>query len=274
MSARSYPFSVGRCACAVLLDGAAVIGRDGVLRRHPDATEADYRRAYAEIGLSLDDADSSLNVLVANVGGETVLVDAGEGSPKGGHLLASLALAGLAPDDITLVVITHTHGDHVQGLLAADGRPAFPNATYVISQEEMAFWQARVAGGLASHQPIIALMQQRGLRLIALDEQIVPGLTAVPIPGHTPGQIGLLLESDADKLLHLADLLHSPMQFAHPEWSASFDADTSVSVPSRRRALQRAADEGALTLFYHLTFPGLGRVTPAGAGFAWEPLAR
>ena len=106
-----------------------------------------------------------------------------------------------------------------------------------------------------------------------MDEQIIPGMTAVPIPGHTPGQIAVLVESDQEQLMHMADLLHSPMQFAHPEWSASFDADTTLSVPTRRAALGRAADEHMLTLFYHLTFPGLGRVKQAATGFTWDRLA-
>jgi glyoxylase-like metal-dependent hydrolase (beta-lactamase superfamily II) len=118
------------------------------------------------------------------------------------------------------------------------------------------------------------MMQDKGLRLIDMDEQIIPGLTAVPIPGHTPGQIALLLESENEKLLTMADLLHSPMQFAHPEWSSNFDVDTGVSVPTRRAMLGRAADENMLALFYHLTFPGLGRVARADKGFTWTPLAR
>ncbi len=97
-------------------------------------------------------------------------------------------------------------------------------------------------------------------------------VTAVPLPGHIPGQIGVLIESGDEQLMHLADLLHSPMQFAHPMWSPSFDVDTSISVPTWRDTRLRAADECMLTLFYHLTFPGLGWVKHAATGFAWEPL--
>ncbi len=274
MSAASYVFKVGSIACAVLLDGATVVGRAGILKRYLDATERDYRQAYADLGLSLEAADSSFNLLVATVGADTVLVDAGEGGrPSGGYVADSLRLAGLDPAAITLVVLTHCHGDHVLGLLAADGGPAFPNATYVISQLELDFWQGRIAAGAANHGPILALLRAQGLRTIAMDEQIIPGVTAVPIPGHTPGQIAVLIESAGAAVIHLADLLHSPMQFAHPEWSASFDADTGGSVPTRRAMLGRVADERLLAVFYHLTFPGLGWVTRAGAGFAWAPLA-
>jgi glyoxylase-like metal-dependent hydrolase (beta-lactamase superfamily II) len=271
MSAKSYSFKVGSADCTVLLDGVSVLGTEGVVKRYPAASEADYRQAYADIGLSLDEADSSFNVFAAKIGDEFVLVDTGMGGrPSGGYLPESMRLAGIAPEAITLVVITHAHGDHVLGLLTDSNEPVFPKATYVISKEEMVFWQRRIDGELADQRPIVTMMEAKGLRLIDMDEAILPGMTAVPIPGHTPGQIGLLIESDGERLLHLADLLHSPMQFAHPEWSASFDVDTSVSVPTRREALGRAAAENMLTLFYHLTFPGLGRVKPAKKGFIWE----
>ncbi|HEX6292056.1 MAG TPA: MBL fold metallo-hydrolase [Herpetosiphonaceae bacterium] len=273
MRATSYAFKVGRIDGTVLLDGVSVVGAAGMVRRYPDATEAEYRQAYADLGLSLDAAESSLNVLAARIGDETVLVDAGEGSrPNRGYLPASMRLAGIAPESISLVVITHTHGDHVLGLLSNDHTPVFPHATYVMSKAEWAFWQDRIVAGAVDHGPIAAMLEACGLRLIDMDEPILPGLAAVPIPGHTPGQIAVLLESEQEQLMHLADLLHSPMQFAHPEWSASFDVDTSISVPTRRAALARVADAKMLTLFYHLAFPGLGRVRRAATGFIWEPL--
>jgi glyoxylase-like metal-dependent hydrolase (beta-lactamase superfamily II) len=273
LSGKSHSFKVGSIDCTVLLDGISLLGREGILKRYPDAGEDDYRRAYADVGLSLDEADSSFNVFAAQIGEETILVDTGEGGrPKGGLLPESLRLAGVEPGAITLVVITHVHGDHILGLLTDDGKPAFPNATYVISKEEMAFWEARIADWAGDQRPIVDMIQAKGLRLIEMDEPILPGLTAVPIPGHTPGQIGLLIESGGEKFVHLADLLHTPIQFAHPEWSPTFDADTSLSVPTRRAALGRAADEDMLALFYHLTFPGLGRVMRAGEAFAWEPV--
>ncbi|MBZ0299835.1 MAG: MBL fold metallo-hydrolase [Anaerolineae bacterium] len=274
MSATNYAFKVGQIACTVLLDGVSLVGRAGILKRFPDAAEADYSRAYADLGLSLDEAVSSFNILVARIGAETVLVDSGEGGrPHGGHLLKSMRQAGLDPEIITRVVLTHSHGDHVLGLLSDEHDPVFPNATYVISRDEMTFWLSRIDGSAADQRPIVAMLERQGLRLIEMDEPILPGMTAVPLPGHTPGQIGLWIESDGEKLLHLADMLHNPMQFAHPEWSPTYDVDTRVSVPTRRAALERAADAHLLALFYHLPFPGLGRVRRAEPGFTWAPLA-
>lgn len=274
MTEKCYVFNVGSFNCAALADGGSVIGADGILKRFTQASEADCRQAYADVGLSLDEAYSALNILLVKIGGDTILIDAGEaGKPRGGDLPASLRLAGADPAAVTRVIITHTHGDHVQGLLTADGQPTYPNAAYIISRTELAFWQQRIEERAPDQRPIVTMMQARGLRLIDMDEQIIPGVTAVPIPGHTPGQIAVMFESGGQKLIHLADMLHSPMQFAHPEWSPTFDADTSQSVPTRRRLLERAADENALVMFYHLPFPGLGRVLRAGGAFVWEPLA-
>lgn len=269
MSAKSHRFKVGDVDCLVLLDGAFLRGREGIVRRFPDASESDYVRAYADIGLSLDEADTSFNILLMRVGADVVLVDTGEaGKPHGGYLLESLRCADVQPEDVTLVVLTHSHGDHVLGLLSDAGEPTFPNARYVMSSVEMDVWRARAADN-AQHQALITLLDSRGVQLIAMDAPILDGLTAIPLAGHTRGQIGLRLESHGETLLHLADVLHSPMQFAHPEWSASFDADTSVSVPTRRDALSLASDTQALTLFYHLTFPGLGWVKRVNEGFVW-----
>jgi glyoxylase-like metal-dependent hydrolase (beta-lactamase superfamily II) len=269
--AKYYSFQVGSVSCTVLLDDATMIGKDRLLKRFPHGTEAEYRQAYADIGLTLDEADSSFNILVMKIGGETVLVDTGEGGkPNGGLLPESLRLAGIKPEEITLIVLTHADRDHVLGLLTDDHQPAFPNAAYVLSKKEMEHWQSQIT---ADQLLMVSMMYQKGLRLIDMDEQILPGLTAVPLPGHTPGHIGLLLESDGEKLLHLADLMHSPMQFAHPDWSPRYDVDPLRSIVTRRSALARAADESVLTLFYHLTFPGLGWVKITEKGFRWEATA-
>lgn len=275
MSAKSYAFKVGAVTGAVLLDGASIIGKEGLMKRFPDpGDEAEYHQAHADMGLALDEADNSMNILLLKIGPEIVLVDAGMGGgANGGWLPESLKLAGINPRHITLVVVTHTHGDHVLGLLSPTGAPAFPAARYMISSVEMASWQARIRESIPDQQVIVDMMERAGLQQIDMDAEILPGLRALPLPGHTPGHIGLRLESEGETLLHMVDLLHSPMQFAHPEWSARFDADTRVSVPTRREALGQAADTGTLTLFYHLTFPGLGYVRRAANDFAWQPLA-
>ncbi|MDX1992277.1 MAG: MBL fold metallo-hydrolase [bacterium] len=275
MTARHHSFRVGSMECMVLLDGTTHLGVEGTMGRFPTLTEADCRQGFADMGLSLEEADDYFNILLMKIGDQIVLVDAGEGGrPDGGLMPESLEQAGIAPQAVTMIVITHAHTDHIMGLLSHNGEAVFPNATYVISSPEYAFWQQRIDNGAEALRPLLEMVQTKGLRCIDQTEQILSGLTAVPLTGHTPGQIGLLLESDGARLMHMADLLHSPMQLAHPEWSPKYDLDTSLSVPTRRATLQRAADEGLLTLFYHLSFPGLGHVKPGSVGFAWEPIAK
>lgn len=270
MSPQHHQFQIGQIQCTVLLDDATVIGRERMQGRFPTIPETDLEAAYAALGRSLDEADNCFNILHMQAGDATVLIDTGQGGqPNGGLLPESLRAAGLSPADVTLVVLTHTHGDHVMGLLTPDGDPAFPNASYVISAPELDFWKGRLDD---AQRPLLAMMEARGLRVIAPDEAILPWLTASPIPGHTPGQIALEAVSEGASLLHLADLLHTPVQFAHPDWSPRFDTDTSVSVPTRRQTLGRVADENRRVMFYHLAFPGVGTVRREGDAFAWEPL--
>lgn len=268
----SHRFTIGSMRAAVLRDGVFTQGADGLARRFPAAGEAALRAAYAAVGLSLDEAASSFNVLLLCPGDEHVLIDAGEGGrPKGGALGAGLAALGIAPEAITRIILTHTHGDHVLGLLTPEGGLAFPNARCTISAPELAFWEARLESGPPEQRALLALLRARGLEAVAMDAPLGPGLRAWPLPGHTPGQIGVLIEADGQRLLHAADALHSPAQFAHPDWSPTYDADPLAAAHMRRALLARAADERLPLLFYHLGFPGLGRVERAGAAFAWRP---
>jgi glyoxylase-like metal-dependent hydrolase (beta-lactamase superfamily II) len=107
--------------------------------------------------------------------------------------------------------------------------------------------------------------------LIDGETEIVPGITALAAPGHTPGHMALAIASDGELLLHLVDVALDPFQLAHPDWVAAFDFDPTQVVATRRRLFDRAADERALVLCYHFPFPGLGHVERAGEGWRWEP---
>ena len=266
-----FTFAIGGIRAAVVLDGAFRQGADGLARRFPAVGEAALRTAYDAAGLALDEAASSFNVLTLRIGADVVLIDTGEGGrPKGGGLRAGLAALGIAPQAVTRVILTHTHGDHVLGLLTPEGELAFPNARCTISAPELAWWQTRLDSGPPEQRALLALLQARGLEAVAMDAPLGPGLCALPLPGHTPGQIGVLIEADGQRLLHAADALHSPVQFAYPEWSPTYDADGAAAAHTRQALLARAADERLPLLFYHLGFPGLGRVERAGAAFAWR----
>lgn len=274
MTAKFHSFQIGNIDCTVLLDGVSSISIERFLRRFPDASEQDYRKAFTKIGQSLEQATSVFNILLLKMDDEVILIDAGEaGRPYGGDLLASMALAEIDPQDITLGIITHSHGDHILGLVDDNNQAVFPNARYVMSQAEFDFWRENMAQGASQQLPILSMMRQNNLRLIDMDEEIIRGIKAIPLQGHTDGQIGLLIESHGEALVHLADLLHSPIQFAHPEWSVKFDADAELARQTRQKMLTYAAAESLLTLFYHLDFPSLGYVKRDNEkGFTWHPI--
>ncbi|MEO0564583.1 MAG: MBL fold metallo-hydrolase [Chloroflexota bacterium] len=281
---QSYAFTVGRFRCAVVSDGTAPVDMDRIAGRFPDVPRDALRAASEALGFDPDNFSSAYNVLVVRAGDddwegtETILFDTGSGVDarpvSRWHLLTSLAEVGVRPEDVTIVVITHAHGDHINGVLT-DGTPTFPNARYVISQPEWDHWTTlaeseteRFAGLTATFEA----MEAAGLTKLTPGDEIVSGIVSVPLPGHTPGQIGARISDDGDELLHLIDALHAPFQLPHPAWSIKFDTDPAQAATTRREALQMADEGNTFTLFYHLGFPGLGRVLAEGDAFRWQPI--
>ena len=265
-----YQLTIGDIECAVLQEGAAFMDRDSVIARYPNADPAEVAAA-----LGGNEPSGSLNLLYVNSGGTRILADVGfgeTGPPGMGGVLRGLASLGIAPADIDIVYLTHFHGDHIAGLCNADGSLAYPNARYVTMQAEWDEWMARWQAASDDQN----LERFRGLRdrfsFVAAGDEVAPGVTVVDLVGHTQGHSGLLVEADGKRLLHVVDLLHQAFQFDHLDWHFGFDSDGALAVETRRRTLQRCADEELLTLFYHLDFPGLGKVEKDGEIFAWKPI--
>lgn len=265
----THTLHVGSIACTVLHDGSSPRSKEDVLRLLP-APQDELTAAFADLGIDIGAGTlpNSLNLLLIQQGDDVLLVDTGMGAssqPRYGKLVAALDEAGFTPEQVTQVFLSHLHGDHYLGLLNAEGGLQFPNAIYSINRLEWQHWIDE--GNMPQEQrgPLNAIADR--LRKLEAGAEIVPGVTLIAAYGHTPGHTGLLVESGGQKFFHAVDMLHMPVQFAHPEWSLIFDSDSSVSVPTRRRLLQHAAEENWLTLFYHLPFPGLGTVQPAGAAY-------
>jgi glyoxylase-like metal-dependent hydrolase (beta-lactamase superfamily II) len=256
--------SVGSIEVTVLQAGAAIRTADELGQIFASAP------AEALIEAAPEPLEWSFNLLLVRVGEEVLLADTGFAFGPGGPMQATgelLAEAGVAPADITGVVITHAHGDHVGGLLNGDV-PAFPAANLFISSAEL-------------NSP----MQENARSAIdAYSERIVPlgdadavyaaqgdSVTLIPAPGHTPGHSGLRLESGGNRMDALVDTLHSEVQLAHPEWSPRFDADPALAERTRRTLLAECAESGRRVHFFHLAFPGIGYVEPRGAAYSWRP---
>ena len=245
--------------------------QDSSLQLPPDAfgggaPEGAVTELLGRFNLPTDSLAASANVLLLRSGGELTLIDSG----NGGNLLPTLEAVGVSPADVSRVVLTHWHGDHVSGV-SADGTLNFPNATHHFPQLDWEFLQAqagsdeRIQGSLDRLSPA----DEAGvLELYDGEGDIVPGLAGVPAYGHTPGHHALLLSSGRSSLLLTADTANHPVvALMHPEWSFSFDADAAQATETRRQLFGRAADEGLQVFAYHFAFPGFGYVMRDGDGF-------
>jgi glyoxylase-like metal-dependent hydrolase (beta-lactamase superfamily II) len=222
---------------------------------------------------------AGMNCLVIDTGAQRLLVDTGDGpdNPDGGQLLTNLARAGVAPQSIDLVVLTHGHYDHIGWNTDGAGQPTFPNATYVMQRDEWRHWTEQPSpfgawddakGRDYSDRHLLPLRER--FRFIDLDDVIVPGVTALSAVGHTPGQIALLVESNGERLLCTADTFHHPVELVEPDWYFDFDHDPAVTVVTRRRICDLAATQQLPTFVYHCPFPGLGRIERAGEHWEWR----
>ena len=266
--------NIGDIECAVLHEGESDLIAKHLAERYPGVSPAEIEAALAGAKPA-----GSLNLPYIHSGGQHIIADVGFGEmgrPSAGGVEAALASLGLAAADIDIVFLTHFHGDHIAGLVDESGALSFPKARYLSTQAEWDEWIGRWSASAAPQDQVnlqrFSSLQER-FSFVSAGDEIAPGVTVLDLAGHTLGHAGLLLESGGERLLHLVDILHQPFQFANVGWHFSFDSDPYLAEETRRRTLQRCADEAILTLFYHMPFPGLGRVTVEGDAFAWNPIA-
>jgi glyoxylase-like metal-dependent hydrolase (beta-lactamase superfamily II) len=223
-------------------------------------------KALAAAGAPTDKITLGVDGLVVKSPGHVILIDTGLGPSVHGVLLQSLALAHIAPTDVTDVLISHSHGDHVGGLITADGKSAFPNAAIRMSTKEWAYMQSQ--SGLAAVTSAVAAQ----VKTFEPGAPILPGVTPVAIDGHTPGHMGYQIESEGHHLLDIGDTAHSSIiSLAHPDWVIAFDGDPAVATASRKALLAKLANSQELIFAPHFPFPGVGKIETAGTGYGFKP---
>ena len=236
--------------------------------------EEDVHTFFSNIGVLNDDntIGAIVNILVARNGDDVVLFDTGMGIANGGALVSSLASAGIGADDVSMVIHSHWHPDHTNGL-SNEGVLTFPNAVVKFPQAEFDFMESApdvTANALAKLQPALDAGQVEFYD----DGDSVGAVTAMATPGHTPGHTSFLIESDGSQLIHLVDsVLNVYAHTANPGWHAQFDADGDLATESRLNILGMAADEQIMVFGYHFSFPGLGHVVRDGDAFRFYPVA-
>ena len=217
---------------------------------------------------------------ILEIGSEIILVDTGFGAggrANGMGLLAQrMQAAGYAPQDVTLVVLTHFHGDHINGLVEDDS-PVFSNADLVVGRIEYDFWTSEEtrsgpAAGNAEAVTAQVVPLEDGMRQIEDGDEVVPGMTARAAFGHTPGMLIFELESNGERLFLTADVLSQyVVSLQRPDWQVRFDMDKTAAVETRRRVLAMLAQEGVPFTGYHLPFPALGYVQAEGEAYRFVP---
>ena len=265
-----HPFRVGALEAAALRDGALNLpANDAEANPWPPAQTAQLLSAA---GAPDGTVHLSIQPLLVRDGARVVLIDAGAGGQMGteGKLVASLRAAGVEPGQVTDVLISHAHGDHVGGLVAG-GKLTFPNAVIRMSAPEWTFAQAGAAEAGAG--ALLAAITPR-VEPFAPGAQVTPSIRAVPLAGHTPGHSGYEIESGDDRLLYIGDAMHSSIiSVERPEWRNIWDSDSAAAVATRQGLLERGVSATQRIYGVHFPFPGVGRFQRRDDGFVWVPEA-
>lgn len=272
-------FKVGSFKFTVVKDGASVLERPYETFGTNQARET-VQELLARNFLPTDKLVNTYSPVVVDTGSDVVLFDTGFGAPmraKGaGMLLDGLKAAGYTPDRITVVALTHMHGDHIGGLME-NGAPAFPNARYAAGRVEYDFWTDTARAGTPAeggHKLVLSNVVPLADKMTFLKEgdEVVPGMAAILAPGHTPGHLVYRLESDGKTFFLTGDTAnHYILSLGRPDWEVRFDMDKAQAAASRRKIFDMIAVEKNAFLGYHMPFPAVGFVEKADGGYRFVP---
>lgn len=262
---------------------------DGIARRPlgeefvRNAPLAEVRALLASQGLPTEHIDIPFTPFVVVAGARRILMDTGLGEfggPTTGKLLENLRAAGLQPSDIDTVLITHYHGDHINGLRNRAGDFVFANARVMVPAPEHAFWMddARMAaapqgmrGAFENVRRNFATMPADRLVRFEPGTEVVPGIRSVAAFGHTPGHTLFQLQSAGQTFFYVGDLTNVPALFArNPDWAVQFDMDAEAARKVRRDVFQRIVETNAMVGGFHFPFPAMGRMVASGGGYAFQ----
>ena len=283
-----YRYKVGSIEITVATDGAnrLPITDEFVVNVKKEEVNAALAEAFMEPGVFV----GPYNPIVLNTGSKLVLVDTGTGeaaykASKGqtGQLLINLAAAGIDANAVDTVLISHYHGDHINGLLRADGALAFPNAEILVPAKEHAYWldegemsrspTKRIADNHKNVRRVISGEVLKRLRTYEWDKEVLPGVTAVGTPGHTPGHTSHIVTSGASKVYVQADVTHAPFLFArHPGWHAFYDHEPVLAEATRRKVYDMLAAERMTVQGFHYPFPSVAHVEKTATGYREIPM--
>ncbi|HKE93058.1 MAG TPA: MBL fold metallo-hydrolase, partial [Povalibacter sp.] len=262
-----HEFKIGDFTAIALKDGGLQVPNDGKTFGVGQSPEA-VAKVLQAAGLATNELSLSIQPLYVKARDKALLFDTGAGTNMGagaGKLGTSMQQAGIDPASITDIFISHSHGDHVGGLVDANGALVFANATVHLSAPEWTFLKglddkAATNFGITHHAALIAAVTPK-IDAFVPGSEIIPGtVKAVEIKGHTPGHSGYLITSGADSLLYMGDTAHHYIvSVQEPDWTVSFDGDAPTAQASRKEVIAQSAAAGQRIYAVHFPFPGLGK---------------
>jgi glyoxylase-like metal-dependent hydrolase (beta-lactamase superfamily II) len=280
---KTHSYRVGAIEVLPVSDGS----RTGAVAREL-VTNIPYQEVNARLeslGMPKDQFSHSFNPVVLKIAGKTVLVDTGMGvaaaSQPGatiGFMTQNLNLIGIKPTDIELVVISHFHADHINGLLAPDGTAAFPNALITVPYGEWQFWMTddeemersppgRMKELFHNNRRVFGALKERVI-IHSDGQEIVSGMTAKLTPGHSIAHTSYLLESAGDRVFLAQDAFNHPyLSVCNPEWRLRFDQIPEMAEETRHRLLKWLTDEQVQVQGYHFPFPGRAFIKKDNNGY-------
>ena len=272
-------FRIGDLTATALRDGTIDLPNDNKVFGVGHTPE-EVATVLSAAGAPTDALHLSVQPLLVKTTDRVLLFDTGAGTnfgPSAGKLLNSLTDAGVDPQSVTDIFISHVHGDHVGGLVDAGGALVFPAAAIHLSVPESAFLNGMNAEtaknvGLAQYAAFVSAITPK-VDTFAPGSEILPGLVkAVEIKGHTPGHSGYLITSGESSLLYVGDAMHHyVVSVQKPEWANGFDGDADTAAASRSALLAQSAASGQRLYAVHFPFPGIGKIEQRDGGFVWVP---
>lgn len=272
-----YRYRIGDLLITAVNDGVAQRPLEGLIR---NAEMPAVQRVLADAILPTETVTIPFTPLVIDDGRTITLLDSGNGNmgaPTSGTFMTNFRAAGFTPEQVDTVVISHFHGDHINGLRLQDGSAVFTNAEVKAPEAEWTFWtdEAQAAAAPDGLKPAFANVKRvfdpirAQVKPFKAGSEVVAGVNAIAAPGHTPGHTAFVI---GGKLLALSDTTNMPALFVtNPGFHAAFDMDPAAAEATRRRMLDMAATDKLRVAFCHAPFPATGHIIQAGSGYRFLP---
>lgn len=250
-------------------------------------SQSQVRALLARRSIETPGVQTAFNAFLVNTGTQLILVDTGAGQCIGataGQLSANMQAAGYKPEQVDTILLTHLHLDHVCGLVDAEKKPVFANATVFAAKAEADYWldPAALAKAAAGAKEFFKIAQDSTtpyvaagrFKTFAAGQSPLPGLVEATLEaGHTPGSTTYRFTSQQQSIVFMGDLVHNlAVQFLHPEVSIGFDVNSQQAIASRQAVFSAAAASKTWVTAAHLPFPGIGHITAEGKHFQWVPV--